>query len=199
MENRERSVSLIRGNETLPEPGCHYKCVFVWHTRELKLDSRWAFRVSVSHFKWQVSLCHVCNVLTRSCRLWKRWLVQYKRQRVHYSRCAVMNTDTIWLCCRNPTLRKWSNQGLSETSVTTHNSTRYHNPEERNLNVIVTSVRFSSVVKKGAKLPLSDPRRRMGEWSYSSTHSQPTWRWVINFTPKLVYPPGKERSTTFQW
>ena len=29
-------------------------------------------------FEWQVSLCHVCNVLTRLCRLWKCWLFSTK-------------------------------------------------------------------------------------------------------------------------
>ena len=83
--------------------------------------------------------------------------------------------------------------GFSETFVSTHNSTRYHNPEERILNCIITSFRFSSVVnKRGQSCPC---RIQEGIWGngviapYILNHS----------TSKLFYTSGKERSTPIQW
>jgi hypothetical protein len=91
--------------------------------------------------------------------------------------------------------------GSSETSVITHKSSRYHNPEERNLDFIITSLWFSSMVKKGQGCPC---RLQEGVWGngviapHILNHST-RWRWVVKFTPQLFYPPGKERSTPIQW
>lgn len=91
--------------------------------------------------------------------------------------------------------------GFAETSATTRNSTRCHNPEENNLNFIITSLRFSSVVKRWRSCPCRIQERvwRNGVIAPHILNHSTTWRWVVNFIPQLFYPPGKERSTTMQW